>query len=66
MAYNISVTCDFCGEGLFSYKNECVNITRAAQIARKNGWKIKDGEWYCKDCLRKITPPPERPDVEDT
>lgn len=59
MAYNINVTCDCCGEELFSMKNESMNITRAAQLARKQGWKIEDGGWYCKDCLWKITPPPE-------
>ena len=32
-------------------------------IAKKRGWKTtKTGGWYCKDCLWKITPPPERPD----
>lgn len=66
MAYNVHVSCDCCGEELFATTNQTVSITRAEQIAKKRGWKTtKTGGWYCKDCLWKITPPPERPDREN-
>lgn len=63
MAYKVCVACECCGEELFEAKNETVSITRARQLARKAGWKVtEDGGWYCKDCLWKITPRPDRPD----
>ena len=65
MAYNVYVACDCCGEELFNQTKQTVSITKAMKTAKKKGWKIKDGGWYCKDCQWKITPPPDRPDGED-